>query len=382
MQEQFVWGIVLGLLAGLVNGVFLLPMRYTRVWAWENTWIVFTIVSTGILPWVAALMAVPNLTRVLWESSFTYLIPGLMAGSIWGIAQVMYGRGLGMVGIAIGSAVVACTSTLAGTLGPMLVYARGQVSTDAAVYFLGAVALILTGIYLYGKSGGQKERETEGKEKVKQVVSGSFRTGLTICLITGALGTAFIYGSKSSAGLVENALAAGASSRLFAEFAALVVTFNAGMIPGVVYSIYKLSKNRTWGNFRTTSALAWNVFLAVAMAALWYGGILMYNSSGVKLGRALGPSISFALFAGGTVFFASLFGWIAGEWRGASAKTIRGFIIGMSFIVAAILVIAFKVNVYDTSLQDQDSARSAVSATARLVRSEPCETAVHGADSE
>ena len=349
MEERFLAGLVLGLLAGLVNGVFFLPMRYTREWEWENTWIIFTILSTGVLPWLAALLAVPNLIGVLWESPFSYLLPGLIAGFVWGVAQVLYGLGLGMVGISIGAAVTACTATTAGTLGPMIVYARGKVSTDAVFYFLLAVALILAGIFLYGKSGVRKERETAGKTAGKeaggQVVRGSFRTGLVICLSSGPLGTAFIYGSKSSSGLVENALQAGASSQTFAEFAALLVTFNAGMIPGIVYSIYKLNRNRTWGAFRNRRVLFWNFSLAVAMAVLWYGGLLLYNSSAVKLGRAMGPSVSFALFAGGTVFFGNLFGWLVGEWKGASANTIRGFLIGMSLIVVAILVIAFKVNV-------------------------------------
>jgi hypothetical protein len=45
------------------------------------------------------------------------------------------------------------------------------------------------------------------------------------------------------------------------------------------------------------------------------------------------------------VFFASLFGWIAGEWKGASSGTIRGFVLGMALIVSAILIIAFRVSV-------------------------------------
>jgi L-rhamnose-H+ transport protein len=343
MQDRFLLGLLVGVLAGLMNGVFLLPMRYTRNWAWENTWLVFTILSTGILPWVAALVGVPNLMVVLRETPVRYLLPGLVAGGVWGIAQVLYGLGLGMVGIAIGSAVVACTSTMAGTLGPMLVYADGQVSGETVFYFLLAVVVILGGIYMYGRSGVQKERETASKGKPLQVVAGSFRTGLVICLTTGVLGTAFIYGAKSSSGLVGEALAAGAPSRLTAEFVSLLVTFNAGMVPGVIYSIYRLGKKGTWSAFRDTRVLLWNLSSALVMAVLWYSGILMYNSSGVMLGFALGPSISFALFAGGTVLFASLFGWMAGEWKGASAKTVQGFVIGMSLIVLAILVIAFKV---------------------------------------
>ena len=345
MQGQFLVGILLGLLAGVVNGVFLLPMRYTRDWAWENTWLFFTIFSTGIFPWVAALIGVPHIWDVLRASPITFFLPGIVAGLIWGSAQVMYGQGLGMVGVAIGSAVVGCTSTTAGTIGPMIVYGGSKVSGSAVFYLLVSVALILAGILIYGRSGARKERELAGKEQPKQVVQGSFKTGFIICLVTGLLGTAFVYGAKSSGALVDAALASGASSRLYGEFASLLVTFNAGLIPGVIFSIYKLNKNKTWGAFRNPAVWGWNVFLSALMAALWYGGILMYNSSGVKLGPSLGPSISFALFAGGTVFFASLFGWMAGEWKGASSGTLRGFVIGMSLIVAAMLIIAFRVSV-------------------------------------
>ena len=78
MEANFMEGVVLGLLAGLVNGVFLLPMRYMRKWQWENTWLIFTVLSTGVLPWVAALIAVPNLTSVFRESPASVFIPGLV----------------------------------------------------------------------------------------------------------------------------------------------------------------------------------------------------------------------------------------------------------------------------------------------------------------
>jgi L-rhamnose-H+ transport protein len=342
MSSVFALGILWGILAGLVNGIFLLPMRYTQKWAWENVWLFFTILSTGILPIVAAVVAVPHFIVVFRESPFSYFVPGIIAGGIWGIAQVMYGLGLGIVGIAIGSAVVACTSTIAGTLGPILAYAPSKLFSSASLVLLVAITLIVAGIYLYSKAGARKEKETAGKDLRKQVVSGSLRAGLTICLSTGALGTAFIYGGKSSAGLVEAAKTAGASSS-YAFYIAYMVTFNAGMIPGLVYSVYKLTKNKTTQNFLSGEVFLWNFFLALLMALLWYGGILMYGMSSEKMGR-LGPSIAFALFASGTVLFANLFGWLAGEWKGASRETIGGFVKGMALIVLAILIIAFGVS--------------------------------------
>jgi len=342
MEANFMVGVVLGLLAGLVNGVFLLPMRYTRKWQWENTWLIFTVLSTGVLPWIAALIAVPNLLSVFRESPASVFIPGLVGGAIWGVAQVLYGLGLGMVGVAVGSAVVARTSTIAGTVGPMIIYAPERLLSSTSLLLLLTIALILSGIYLYGKAGVLKDKETAGKEAAKQVVSGSFRKGLAICLTTGVLGTAFIYGGEVKA-LMEAAVAAGARS-IYAKYPGFVVTFNAGMLPGVIYSIYKLNKNKTWSNFWQSGAFFWNFGSAGVMAILWYGGILMFGMSGEKIGTGLGPSIAFALFASGTVSFANLFGWLAGEWRGASRQTIRGFVVGMALVIAAILLIAFGVN--------------------------------------
>jgi hypothetical protein len=300
------------------------------------------VLSTGVLPWVAALIAVPNLMSVFRVSPFSAFIPGLVGGAIWGVSQVIFGLGFGIVGVAAGTAIVASTSTIAGTLGPMIVYAPGRLFSSASLSLLLAIALIVSGIYLYGAAGIRKEKETAGKAVPKQVVSGSFRTGLVLCLVTGIIGTAFVYGGEVKS-LMEATIAAGAGN-IFAKYPGFLVTFNAGMIPSVIYTICRLNKNRTWGAFRHSGAFFRNFGWAASMAVLWYSGILLFGMCGKKIGTGLGPSIAYALFASSSVLFANLFGWLAGEWKGASRITVRGFVIGMAFIVAAILVIAFGVN--------------------------------------
>jgi L-rhamnose-H+ transport protein len=337
----FAAGILMGLLAGMLNGIFLLPMRYVKKWAWENVWLFFSIVSTILCPWIAAWVAVPHLTEVFRSVPISAFLPGLLAGLVWGVAQVMYGLSCGIVGIAIGSAVISCTAIIAGTLGPLIVYAPGKLFSSASLVLLVATTLIVVGIYMYGKAGADKERETAGTNE-KQIVQGSFRLGLTICLVCGVLGTAFVYGGKSSFALVDAAKSQGASPTL-AFYVAYVVTFNAGAIPGIIYSLYKLGKNKTGSNFTTSGAFFWNIGLATAMGLLWYGGLLLYGMASEELGK-LGASIAFALFSSGTILFANLFGWLAGEWKGASRKTIQGFIKGMLFIVGAILIIAFGIS--------------------------------------
>jgi len=334
----FALGVLMGLLAGLLNGIFLLPMRYTRKWAWENTWLCFSVLSCVLFPWIAASVAIPHLGAVLHSVPLSAFVPGILAGLVWGIGQVMYGLGCGMVGIAVGSATISSTAIIAGILGPLIVYAPGQLLTSSSLVLLAATGLIVAGIYTYGKAGASKERETASTSE-PQVVAGSFRLGLTICLICGVLGTAFVYGGKSSTALVEAAKAAGAQP-FMAFYVAYAVTFNAGAVAGVIFSGYKLIKNKTASNFWSGNAFLWNLAMAAAMGLLWYCALLSYGMGSEKLGK-MGASVAFALFSSGTVLFANLFGWLAGEWKGASRKTIQGFIKGMAFIVGAIFLIAF-----------------------------------------
>jgi L-rhamnose-H+ transport protein len=338
MNGNFAVGLLCGIFAGVVNGVFLLPMRYTRKWAWENTWLFFTIFSTGLIPCVFALLAVPHVFSLVRHSPLSFLLPGLVAGLIWGIAQVMYGLGVGILGVAVGSAVISTTSTISGVFGPIIVYSPGRLFSSGSLILLTALLLIIAGIIDYARAGRRKEQELKGQDAPKQVVSGKFQTGFVICLVCGVLGTAFIYGGKSSTGLVEAARAAGAAPT-FAFYIAYMVTFNAGMIPGLIYSLYKLKTNHTAAQFRASGCFLWNMTLAFIMGLLWYSGILMYGMGSEKMGR-FGPSIAFVLFGGGTILWANLFGWLAGEWKGASRNTVRGFLLGMVTLIAAIVLVA------------------------------------------
>ena len=42
-MQNAVLGLILLIIAGGMNGSFTLPMKYTRRWAWENTWLAWTI---------------------------------------------------------------------------------------------------------------------------------------------------------------------------------------------------------------------------------------------------------------------------------------------------------------------------------------------------
>lgn len=338
MPEGFLAGLGLAIVAGFCNGAFMLPQRYVRGWQWENMWIVFASVSQVLLPWIVASFAIPDLGRVLRDSPREFLLPGIIAGLIWGMGMVTYGLGVKMIGVAAGNALVASMSIVAGSLGPLIVYTPEKILTSVGLIFFAALALIVGGIYIYGKVGVQREKEGPVAQEAAQGTRSEFRAGLIACLVTGVLGTAFIYGFASSTELVKGAVNAGARPSV-AGYVVWAVIFSTGYISNLGYSLYRMKQNHTAGAFTQSGHFLGNSALACLMAALWYGGVLMYGTAAGALGR-LGPSVGSGIYISGTVLFANLLGWMAGEWRGASPGVIRGYVKGLGFIVAGITVMA------------------------------------------
>ena len=57
-------GLVLLLVAGIMNASFTLPMKFTRSWSWENTWLAWSIFALILLPPVVTALTVPHLGDV------------------------------------------------------------------------------------------------------------------------------------------------------------------------------------------------------------------------------------------------------------------------------------------------------------------------------
>lgn len=338
MPEAIIASMLLAVVAAVFNGSFFLPPKYMRGWEWENMWTVFASISQLVLPWLVAWLVIPHLGLVLHESPWQFFFPGIIAGLIWGMGMVTYGLGMAMIGIAAGNAIVSGISTMSGTFGPLIVYAPEKVFTSVGLIFLMAIALIVGGVFVYGKAGIRKEGEAARSRPGSESTRGQFRAGMIVCGVTGVLGTAFIYGFASSTRIVNAAVSAGAKP-LMAGYLAWAITFSAGYIPNLGYSLYRMKQRHSAGTLIHSGHFLRNSALAGLMAVLWYGGVLLYGTAATRLGR-LGPSAGSCLYLSCTLVSANLLGWMTGEWHGASRPVIRGFVVGMALIIAGIILIA------------------------------------------
>jgi len=75
-------GILIALIAGTLNGMFALPMKLNKNWAWENIWFPFSFLSLMIFPLVIVLLSIPKPVELLSSLPINNILTGLLYGII------------------------------------------------------------------------------------------------------------------------------------------------------------------------------------------------------------------------------------------------------------------------------------------------------------
>lgn len=337
MAGSFWLGMGIILLCGVFNGTFALPMNYSRCWRWENTWLWFSFLSLLILPWVLAIAFVPHLWFVYASSASHVLLFPLGFGLLLGIAQVTYGLGIASVGIAVAITIVAGVSCVCGALVPLLVLQPSDLLRTRGILLLVSIAILLTGLALYGVAGRRRENEQSGAKPRIQVFPWGFRSGLAICIFTGVFGSSVNLGFAFSGGIIRKSIELGGNS-VTSTYAVWALLFGASFIPNLGYCSFLLFRNHGWSLF-LGKGRAKEMSFATGMALLSLGGFIGYGIGAMVVGK-YGTSAGWALFVAATIIASSLAGLVIGEWKGTSHSTRRLLFAAVTVILASVLSLA------------------------------------------
>jgi L-rhamnose-H+ transport protein len=336
MTDHFSLGMILILVSGVFNGAFPLPMKMTRGWKWENTWLTFSVAAVLMLPWLLAATFVPHLVEVYRRASVRSIEYPASFGFLWGIAQVTFGIGIDAVGMAVAIAVVSGLGALSGALVPLLVLHPEDLFRPRGIFLLVGLPVLLVGVFLYGKAGRLRERDLASSIPKPGARSQNFMTGLAICLFTGIFASNFNLGFAFSDGLPHVAVALGATPAS-ATYAVWAVVFTAGFLPNLIYCAYLLSRHGTWQLFKSRDSLR-NLILSLGMAGLWATGVFGYGVGATLAGR-YGTSIGFTLFMASSILSSNIIGLWSGEWRATTTVTRRVLAAGMMVILLSVVVL-------------------------------------------
>jgi L-rhamnose-H+ transport protein len=330
-------GAALSIFAGLMLGAFALPMKKVKIWGWEHTWLIFSLVALIIIPFVMAFATIPDLPAVWLETPPGVLLAVAGFAVLWGFASITYGLGVKMAGLAIANSVILGLNSAIGSILPIILYSPDRFLTRQGLGVTAAVAVMIAGIIMCARAGflRDKDRVRQREEKEKGVKSNP-RKGLLICLASGILGSSFNFAMINGKPIEKVAIAHGASPS-YATNATWPIALTAGCLVAIVYCLLLIVKNKNGRDFfAARTGINW--LYSFLMALLWYGGVMIYGIAVTKLGE-LGASIGWAILQSVTVATGAGLGFITGEWKGVGRKIIGLLLVGVLILISGIVIV-------------------------------------------
>jgi L-rhamnose-H+ transport protein len=333
MSGNLALGLLLVVLAGILNGSFAAPMKQMMVWRWENSWLTFAVSGLVVIPWLIAFATVPQLGSVYSGASASAIAKVLLFGIFWGVGATLFGLGISRVGLALGFALILGITASFGSLLPMAILHPDQLTSKRGIALIVGTMVMSVGLIFLALAGRAREHDTKANGGKRS----GFTTGLIICIFSGIfssmLNFSFVFGDE----LRLRALQLGASSSMAAN-PIWALTVSGGFLANFFYCVQLLNKNRTWSVFRQGNSVL-HCLLGVAMGLLWFGGTLTYGVGASFMG-VLGGIIAWPIFMTIDIIAALFWGAVSGEWKGASRRALAYNWAGVAVLLFAIAIIS------------------------------------------
>jgi L-rhamnose-H+ transport protein len=327
-------GFLLVLLAGLLQGTFVLPMTLVRKWSWEHTWATFSLLGMFVFNWIITLLLVPEIFKVYTASPSRDL--GILAlfGLGWGVGAVLFGLGMDKLGMALGYPIIMGLIASLGALIPLLVFFPGTIRTSKGLILLAGTAVVIFGIVLCSLAGSRRN-PTEDKSNSAQ--SNVFTAGLIIAVLAGILSCLPNVGVAFGKNLTQAAEALGVSPSNSGN-TVWALLFTMGCLANLAYCLYLMISKKTLGQYWNQETPR-NLSLSAVMALMWIGSFYLYGAGAARLGH-WGVVAGWPLFISLSIVTGNLWGLWRGEWQGSSASARRLLNYGLLVLIAAVILVA------------------------------------------
>lgn len=335
-------GISYAFLSAILLGVYALPSKFTKGYAWENTWGGFFFFGMFVIPVILTFSLVNNLWDIYAQSP-GWIFPVMFALSFcWGIGNMLWGFSISSIGMALAFSLFLGVITSIDTVLPLILVPEGQesiIGTDVGNVILIGIVTIVSGIALNGYAGILRDKK-KAKEK-NGISSKVIRKGILFCVLGAicAAGFNLSYHTGNNLGKIgEIAEIQFGNEPWIARLAVLLPIFMGATLSTSLFFGYRLSKNNTWGNFTKKGALT-GLILVLLMAIFHDTALVIYGLAAYHLGE-LGTSVGFAILETGAIMVANINGILTKEWKGASKKSLITLVASLVILIAGVLIIA------------------------------------------
>ena len=336
-------GILLALIAGALNGMFALPMKLNKNWAWENNWFPFSFLSLMIFPLVIVVLSIPKPIELLISLPIHIIITGLLCGVIIYGGSLLFGISLGYIGIALSFTLLVGSMSIVGVLLPLIIFNSNILFSTGGIFILSGVLLFLISLYFSFKAGKLKEASLKSQNIENNGGKSSIKKGMILAITGGVLSglLSLVMNMNWAKEIVDKAVQTGNANISYASNAVLFIILIGGIIPNTVYCIYLLNKNNNWSLYKKfNSIIYWISILSMGLLYSASTGLWGISISESMLGK-MGPSVGWALFIGMMVISSNISGYITGEWKSAGKKSLKYLFVSIGLIISALLLIGY-----------------------------------------
>jgi L-rhamnose-H+ transport protein len=316
-----------------MNGSFTMPMKWMRLWAWENVWLLWAVFALVVFPITSLILTVRHPFQVYHEIGIAVVAVIVACGIGLGLCQVCFGLSVDLVGVALTFAIASGVAAAVGSIAPLIIFHRERVLTRSGAGLLAGVILVVCGVAFCAVAGRRREAALHILRTRDQV---HMVKGLSLAVASGVTAASMNIGFDFATKVIVVARSFGTPS-LWATNVVWVPMLFAASIPNVFYCLYLLRKRQTVAQFRRGSFEYWAS--PILMAALWYGGIVLYGLSTTALGT-LGAVLGWPLLESVIVITASVLGVVAGEWQGSGRGPVRLQFEGVAILIAAVFMLS------------------------------------------
>lgn len=333
-------GFIVLLIATIFQGSFGICFKKYQPFSWEAFWALFSIIGVLLMPHIWCAILVPDYFSYLTNTPLPTLATGAACGFFWGISSIWYSLAINYIGVSLVTGINLGLSNLLGSLVPMFVLGKFP-SPSSLILLLVGQAILLGGVVVLSKAGFMKndkakEEKLETEEDKKGKRNSLFMVGFIMALASGAGSAAINIGGSFSNYPVNLATEAGVTP-MYANLLQWPVVFFGGFLANFGYAVYKLFKNKTWGDYtKPGCAIAYGKVLLTSF--VWFAALGVYAMATALLGD-FGPVVGWVAFNGLALIIANLWGFKDGEWKG-HPKARNVAIVGNAIIIVSLVAIA------------------------------------------
>lgn len=306
------------------------PQRYVKNWKWQTYWLVQAAACWLVLPWIFALITIPQLGTVLTEAPRSAMVNSYLLGVVYGIGGIAFGAAIRYLGFSLTYAIAIGLSCVLGTLIPPIKdgILIQTLAATGGTYVLAGVILGAFATFVTGLAGFRKERETSPEASAASTFNP--RIGLPIVVLAGVLSAVFSFSLAAGQPIADVAAKYGAGNfqgnviYLFSNSGAFTTT--------LFYCLYLIIRDKSAGEFTSAggASVAFNYALSILTGLLWYLQFFFYGLGHVRMGEFKFSSWAIHMII--LILLGCGFGVLIGEWKSCRPST-------KLFITAAILLL-------------------------------------------